>query len=155
MKRFGLPVLTLILILSFGGCFFQDPVLSALPDYKTKVFYTSGGFQDYTDYAKYTYESVTAQDLEEVKYFTEVTADDVKEIKSHINNFERWVNTIGEELKANYDFDKTIVSAGDFFYIETKYGEPIGQGTYGKFDSYTVYYFDIDTQTLYYFHNNI
>ena len=155
MKQLGLLLLTLTLLLSLCGCSYQDPVLAALPDYKTKVFYTSGGFQDFTDYAKYTYESVTAQDLKESKFFTETTADDVGEILLHIDNFEDWVETIGEELKDNYDFDKNIVSEGDFFYIETKDGEPIGQGTYGKFDNYSVYYFDIDTQTLYYFHNNI
>ncbi|MBQ4617557.1 MAG: hypothetical protein IJB27_04205 [Clostridia bacterium] len=162
MKKLGLLLLTLTLLLSLCGCTYrlcgytyQDPVLASLPDCKSKVFYTSGGFQDFTDYAKYTYESVTAQDLKESKFFSETTADDVEEILLHIDNFEEWVETIGEELKDNYDFDKNIVSEGDFFYIETKAGEPIGQGTYDKFDNYSVYYFDIDTQTLYYFHNNI
>ncbi len=67
MKQLGLLLLTLTLLLSLCGCAYQNPVLSALPDYKTKVFYTSGSFQDFTDYAKYTYESVTAQDLKESK----------------------------------------------------------------------------------------
>lgn len=155
MKKFGLLVLILILLFGFCGCSYFDSPLSTLPNYKTKVFYTSGGFQDFTDYAKYTYESVTAQDLEGSKYFTETTADDVEEILLHIDDFEGWVEAVGKELEDNYDFDKSIVSEGDFFYIETKDGEPIGQGTYGKFDNYSVYYFDIDTQILYYFHNNI
>ena len=155
MKKFGLRLLTLMLLLSLSGCSYQDPVLAALPDYKSKVFYTSGGFQDSTDYAKYTFESVTAQDLKESKFFSETTADDVKEILLHIDNFEDWVEVIGEELKGNYDFDKNIVSEGDFFYIKTKAGKPIGQGTYDKFDNYSVYYFDVGTRTLYYFHNNI
>ena len=155
MKKFGLRLLTLMLLLSLSGCSYQDPVLAALPDYKSEVFYTSGGFQDSTDYAKYTFESVTAQDLKESKFFSETTADDVKEILLHIDNFEDWVEVIGEEVKDNYDFDKNIVSEGGFFYIKTKAGKPIGQGTYDKFDNYSVYYFDIGTQTLYYFHNNI
>ena len=111
MKKLGLLLLTLTLLLSLCGCSYQDPVLATLPDYKTKVFYTSGGFQDFTDYAKYTYESVTAQDLKLSKFFAETTADDVGEILLHIDNFEDWVETIGEELKDNYDFDKNIVSA--------------------------------------------
>ena len=126
MKKLGLLLLTLTLLLSLCGCSYQDPVLASLPDCKSKVFYTSGGFQDSTDYAKYTYESVTAQDLKESKFFSETTTDDVEEILLHIDNFEDWVETIGEELKDNYDFDKNIVSEGDFFYIKTKAGEPIG-----------------------------
>ena len=72
-----------------------------------------------------------------------------------IEDFEGWVEACGGELKENYDFDKTIITDGDFFYIDTKEGESIGQGTYGKFDNYSVYYFDVDAQILYYFHNNI
>lgn len=155
MKRFGLLLLTLSLLLCLCGCFYQDPVIGSLPDYNSRVFYTSGGFQDFTDYAKYYYDAITVQNLDASKYFSAVAAEDVEEILLHIDNFEDWVETIGRELKNGYDFDKTIVTEGDFFYIETKYGEPIGQGTYGKFDNYTVYYFDVDAQILYYFHNNI
>ena len=150
----GIGLLTTTLL--FGYLYSQQKsVIASLPDYESKEFYTSGGFQDYTDYAKYTYDNITLQDLESSKFFTITTADDVEEILLHIKDFERWVEACGGKLKENYDFDKTIVSEGDFFYIETKDGEPIGQGTYGKFDNYTVYYFDIETQIMYYFHNNI
>jgi hypothetical protein len=133
----------------------QKPVIASLPDYESKEFYTNHGFQDYTDYAKYTYDNISIQDLESTEYFTITTADDVEEILSYIDDFEGWVEACGGELEENYDFDKTIVTEGDFFYIETKEGEPIGQGIYGKFDNYSVYYFDVDAQILYYFHNNI
>lgn len=156
MKKFRFLLLTIMLLLSLCGCTYQVPVLATLPDYKNKEFYTSGGFQDYTDYAKYTYNSVTVENLESSKYFTVITSEDVDEILLHIDDFEEWVETIGGELKKNYDFDRSIVTEGDFFYIKTKYGEPIGQqGTYGKFHNYSVFYFDIDAQILYYFHNNI
>lgn len=155
MKKFGLVALILILIFSFNGCSYFDSPLLSLPDYIAEEFYTSGGFQDYTDYAKYTYDNITIQDLESSEYFTLTTANDVEEILLHIDDFEGWVEACGGELKENYDFDKSIVSEGDFFCIETKAGESIGQGTYGKFDNYDVYYFDVDAQILYYFHNNI
>ena len=154
-KKIVLIVLTFVLVLGLFGCSYTDPVIDSLPDYESKVFYTSGGFQDFTDYAKYTYESITAQDFDDSKYFNETTAEDVEEILLHIENFEDWVEEVDGEVKENYDFDKTTVSEGNYFYIKTKYREPIGKGTYDKFDNYTVYYFDIDAQTLYYFHNNI
>ena len=158
MKKSILALLTLVLALSLFGCslvYFADPAINSLPFYKSRSFYSVGDFQDYTDYAKYTYESVTAQHLDSSKYFKEITPEDVKEILLYIENFEDWVDEVGDEVKENYDFDKTTVSEGNYFYIKTKYGEPIGKETYDKFYSYTVYYFDIDAQTLYYFHNNI
>lgn len=163
MKKFCLILLAIILgicllvsMMFFGFLYsHQKSVISSLPDYESREFYTSGGFQDYTDYAKYFYDSITAQDLESSEHFTVTTDEDVEEILLHIDDFERAVAVTAEELRENYDFDKSIVSEGDFFYIETKEGEPIGQGTYDKFDNYSVYYFDIDAQILYYFHHNI
>ena len=163
MKKFCLILSAIILgicllvsMMFFGFLYsHQKSVISSLPDYESREFYTSGGFQDYTDYAKYFYDSITAQDLESSEHFTVTTDEDVEEILLHIDDFERAVAVTAEELRENYDFDKSIVSEGDFFYIETKEGEPIGQGTYDKFDNYSVYYFDIDAQILYYFHHNI
>ena len=152
-------VLGFVLLLTsifFGFLYFQqESVIASLPDYESKEFYTNDGFQDYTDYAKYIYDNITIQDLESSEYFTITTADDVENIILFIEDFEGWVEACGGELKENYDFDKSIVSEGDFFYIETKEGEPIGQRTYRKFENYDVYYFDVDAQILYYFHNNI
>lgn len=155
MRKIVLVFLSVTLLLMLSACAYTDPVIESLPAYKTKSFYTSGGFQDFTDYAKYTFESITMQPLVFSDYFREVNADDVEEILLHIQNFEQWVDTVGGELKENYDFDKSVVSEEDYFYIKTKAGQPIGQGTYDKFDNYTVYYFDLDALTLYYFHNNI
>ena len=155
MKKAAGILLIITLVLTLCSCYYSDPVIDSLPEYKNKSFYTSGGFQDYTDYAKYTYESVAVQEIKASKYFSMVTDEDIHEILLHIYNFEEWVKIIGGELENNYDFDINTVSAGDFFYIKTKAGQPIGQGTYGKYDYYTVYFFDVDTKILYYFHSNI
>ena len=147
----------LLTLIFFGFLYFQqESVIASLPDYESKEFYTNeDAFQDYTDYAKYIYDNISIHDLESSEYFSIVTSDDVEEILLYIDDFEGWVEACGGELKENYDFDKSIVSEGDFFYIETKEGEPIGQRTYRKFENYDVYYFDVDAQILYYFHNNI
>jgi hypothetical protein len=157
MKKLAFVFLSLFFLFTFCSCSQQnsDPVLESLPEYKSSEHYSSGGFQDYTDFAKYSYESIDVQDIEKSKYFSPVTPDDATEILLHINNFEQWVETSGGDLKENYDFDKNIISDGDFFYIETKAVEPVGKEAYGKYDNYSVYYFDIDTNVLYYFHNNI
>lgn len=155
VKKVTILLLMLVLLVNLCACSNTNGVINSLPAYKEKAFYTSGGAQDYTDYAKYTFESITAKDAQKSAYFCAVTADDVEEVLAYIANFEQWVETVGKELKENYDFDKSVVSEGDFFYIKTKHGEPLGEGTYGKFDNYTLYYIDLDTRILYYFHNNI
>ena len=155
MKKLVSLLLTLILLLGICACSDSDTVIASLPKYSKEVLYTDGGFQDFTDYGKYFYESVTAQELEASEYFTAAAEEDVEEILSYIDDFENWVEAADEKLRDGYDFDKAIVSEGDFFCIITKDGEPIGDGAYGKFDDYTVYYFDLDAQILYYFHSNI
>ena len=47
------------------------------------------------------------------------------------------------------------ISEGDYVLIETKEGKPIGDSFYGKYDNYSVYFFDTDSCVLYYLHSNI
>ena len=74
-------------------------------------------------------------------------------LSEKVENFEEWVAVVGGELEENYDFDASAVSEGDYFYIDTKY-DPAGL-YHGKFDHYTIYIFDVEQMTLYYFHSNI
>ena len=56
-----------VLLLSMTSCaVFEDKVIASLGKYEKEEFFASGGFQDYTDYAKYYYASV---DIENNKYF--------------------------------------------------------------------------------------
>ena len=47
------------------------------------------------------------------------------------------------------------INSGDYFYIYTLEGKPIGQSIYGKYDNYDVYYVDIESCTVYFIHSNI
>lgn len=160
MKKLCGLLLVVSLSFCFGGCAFyvpyKDPVLDALPPYKDRVFYSSDGFQDFAEYAKYTYEAIDDKTLSQTGYFKPCTDEDTEEILEYIDHFELWVETLGEELEENYDFDKTMISTDDYFYLESKYDQSGDDETYyNKFESYRVYYFDIDGQTLYYFHNKL
>lgn len=138
-----------------GSILSRDPVLSALPRAEQEEFYTSGGFQDFTDYGKYYYTGIEEASLPETGYFSKMDQADVEEMQEYLDNFESWVETIGGDLQEGYDFDRALPSPGDYLYLKTKEGEPIGDSAYRKFDNYTLYYFDFDTQILYYFHSNI
>lgn len=135
-----------------------DPVIDSLPPYESKEMYTCGGWQDFTDFGIYDFSNI---DISEVnnKYFSSVNTE-LSNVLSYIEDFEKWVeihrkNEQTQELPANYNFDEAVIDEKDYFYVKTKEGTPIGSGTYGKFDNYSLYLFDTQTKTLYYFHNNI
>ncbi|MDY3928393.1 MAG: hypothetical protein SOZ34_03415 [Clostridia bacterium] len=80
--------------------------------------------------------------------------NDIDNIKSYFENYEEFVS--GTEFAEKYSFDKNVqINKGDYYYIYTLEGKPIGNSKYRKFDNYDVYYVDIETKTVYYIHANI
>ena len=131
-----------------------DEVLESLGTFSEKEYYTSGGFQDYTDYAKYTYNDVQPEGN---PHFSRITEDEAVEFGLYVDNFENWIETIRSvdpenDVVVNYDFDRSIITDDDYIYI---YDASVDRSLYSKFGNYDVYFFDTETQTLYYFHNNI
>lgn len=127
----------------------KDPVLESLPGYETKEYVSSGGFQDYTDYAKYTYR-ISESELAENGYLCPVTQDDIPTILAYLEDFEGWVEISPDFPKESYDFDKSAIGEGDYWFLQNRYEEPEK-----AFWNYNLYYFDVDASTLYYFHSNI
>ena len=127
----------------------KDVILESLPKYSEKEYYSSGGFQDTTDYAKYTY-LISGEDLQNNEYLLPVESTDLPQIIAYIEDFEEWVSVSQEFPSDSYDFDKAFVSVGDYFYVSNRYQEPEK-----AFWNYDLYYFDLESLTLYYFHSNI
>lgn len=153
MKKVGIVIALVLILLSATACFIQtrqDNVLESLGAYKSKQVWTSGGFQDYTDFGIYTYSSVS---MKNNSYFASVTDGDIQTILSYVDDFNGWIdahrrNDPNGELVLNYAFDPSIIDTGDFFYIYEKEGYP-------PFGLYDLWFFDTQSNTLYYFHNNI
>ena len=145
-----------LLLLSFTSCVSPtDKVISSLGEYKEKEFFTSGGFQDYTDYAKYYF---TYANVAENKYLCKIQETDFAMINTHLDDFEGWIKTISDsspsnEVVVNYDFDREIIDTADYFYIDSE--ETTWSDGHTSLVKYDVYLFDVQTQVLYYFHNNI
>ena len=119
-------------------------------------FYTEGAFQDYTYYAKYYYDSVNFTDNE---YFSKIGQADIDVLNEHLDDFESLIETYRgrdatREIVVNYDFDRSVIDHKDFLYIESEKFDPWDDGNM-VLASYDVYFFDTQTNTLYYFHNNI
>lgn len=150
MKRVTIALL-FALVLCISGCSAPtDEVLESLGAYQSHVYYTSGGFQDYTDYAKYVYDSV---DFHDNPYFEKLTTESRTDLQKHLDDFESWIAVYrsGEpdnEVALGYDFDSSCISEEDYLYIDD-------DSFYPELGCYDVYYFDTEAMTLYYFHNNI
>lgn len=142
--------------LSFTACtLVEDKVVASLGKYESHEFFTSGGFQDYTDYAKYHYKSTN---VEENKYLKKVQESDKEVILVHLDDFEVWIEAIknndaSNEVVVNYDFDREIIDTEDYFYIDSE--EETWDDGETALVKYNIYLFDTQTQVLYYFHNNI
>lgn len=151
MKR--LVFLLLFLALSLcPACTREDGVLNTLPPWDSRELYSSGGFQDYTDYGVYHYSGLTPSDFVQNPCFETMTPRDCEELLLYIENFAAWVTLApaDSDLARGYDFDASAITPGDMVYITLKHPD-----TNRRFDSYTIYFFDMETQTLYYFHSNI
>ena len=100
----------------------KDPVLDALPRWESKEYYTCGGFQDSTDYAKYTYR-IGKDQLEETGVLHPVQEDNIPDILAYVGNFEKWVRTCDDLPKDDYDFDKSRIGVGDYSFILNQFEE--------------------------------
>lgn len=156
MKRLLVLFLFCSVAFTLIGCTPSDVVIVSLPAYQDMAMYTEGDFQDYTDFAIYTYADLDEAVLKSNSYFHKITTEDMQNILAYIDNFEQWIDVFrsgsdASELAAHYSFDKSIIDEKDYICIETN----AKSSTYERFDNYSVYFFDTDTCTLYYFHNNI
>ena len=155
-KQIALVLVCVVILLSISSCAGpEDTVIASLGKYEKNEFFTSGGFQDYTDYAKYYF---TSANIVENKYLNKVQETDFVIINTHLDDFEGWIETIknsesSSEVVVNYDFNRRIIDTEDYFYIDSE--DHIWSDGHTSLVRYNIYLFDTQTQVLYYFHNNI
>ena len=160
IKNIMLCVCFFAVVVSLSACKApEDKILMSLGEYESRVYCTEGEFQDFTDYAKYYYDIV---DFTENEYFNKIQESDLTKINEHLEDFESWIETYREndssrEIVVNYDFDRSIIDNEDYFYIDSEtFTTAWDDGTTTTtLSNYDVYFFDTQTQILYYFHNNI
>lgn len=156
MKIITIAVFVFVIAISLTSCITpQDKVAASLGEYESSVFFTSGGFQDYTDYAKYDYSAAQPADN---AYLKRIQESDFPVINTHLDDYEEWIKTIrngnpSNEVVVNYDFDRSIIDTEDYIYIESE--EHTWSDGHTSLIKYNIYFFDAQTQVLYYFHNNI
>ena len=165
MKKLVIALIVLVSVAVTSFCIYDAmfynawPELKELPRFKSKEIYSVENFTDCTYYAKFTYKNVSVEDLKKaVESFEKVTEDNAEKIMNSISEYESFISNINgmDEVRNAYDFDKSVVNDGDYYYTES--GEGFYQDEDGNFTDtgfITLYYFDIESQILYYFHNCI
>ena len=140
--------------MTIGGLFGCNGRRISIPNYLDKECYYGKGFQDYVDYCKYMYSEKDITEFKNNKYFKMVNVTDLATINEYFADFSTRI--VNEDYSSHYDFNyKSQIKEGDYYCIISKEGQRIGDGAYGKFDSYDVYYFDTQKCILYYIHVNL
>ena len=145
-------ILCVMLFLTFSGCRIikHDPYIhngyTQSQEHRQKE-----RFQDITDFCVYHYDS--DKSFRNDPNYTEMKAEDVESIRGFFSNFKQWMEA--QHRLDEYTFDEACISEGDYFLIKTKEGERVSDFVYGQYDSYTLYFFDRESFSLFYIHTNI
>ncbi len=149
-----LVCLTVIADCNFLGSVKEPGLIQLLPEYKNVQFYRGKGFQDYTQFGKYYYDETVIKFInkEQAMLYVKDKAD-VSKIINYFQNFKKWIEN--EDFKDKYDFNMENVTVGDYFYITNNYPNEDFDYNPEKYPTYNVYWFDTETLTMYFIHNNI
>lgn len=138
-----------IIFFNFTACKYESSVMTTLPEYSDCDKY-SYGTRDYIDYYKYYYTSNDdiLESIENNKSFQKVTNDNIDDINKCIKYFNSRINNSTDYLRGNYDFLTSQIKDDDYFcFIFSDKSNP--------FNDFDLYYFDKETQILYYFHSDV
>lgn len=156
--RLGSVLIALLLFaltsLIFVSCNIEippDPILSSLGEYSHKEYYSEDAVQDLTIYAKYHF---TSPQLTDNVYFEKIPAESIANIKRCIVDFEELLAEPDPNSKVapHYDFDQSIIDTDDYYYLHM---EEATRNDCTFLVRYDIYFFDTQTNTLYYIHDNI
>lgn len=150
-------VASLLFSIPTSNEFYTDAVFDSVGVAISEDYHQNGGWQDYTIYAKYTFEN---PNLENNEYLEKMSEEDVEIFNRYIVVYEDWIDVISDDMNdrdlvKHYDFDESIISTNDYCYIyDYSYVE-----SDSEFEpepcSFDLYFYDTETEILYYFHNNI
>ena len=107
-------------------------------------------WMDWTNFCWYQYESDNKVDLP--AEYTHIEEKDIIFVKGYFDDTRMHLE--GANRLDEYTFDPACINEGDSWLLFTSEGEPRGNGVYGRYDDYNLYYFDEESARLYYLNNN-
>lgn len=142
----------------------EDPVIMTMPDYVDGHEWIHGFWQDFTSYGEYRFNDEINQYFysEENIYFKPVDSDIKCQINDLLDDYEEWVKMTenpdiitGDDISKVYNFKRTQIDDSDWYYCDVDGFENLDVEEYYMYASYDFYYYDSQSRTLYYMHNNI
>lgn len=119
------------------------PFVEIIGGYNYKEeFYDSQGWQDFTDYCKYYYDSNADEKFKESDNYKKVENVDVSSIIEYFNVTERSMEMLNRSVE--YDFDANVIDNQDYVYIKNN-----------DLKNFSIYFYDMQRHILYYIHRNI
>lgn len=137
-----------LIIIFVTGCsqYNDDFVLDGY--YDSNEYWDTDGFQDHTDYCEYFYDANDDDKFINSNDYSKIDSNNIDNIKNYFKDHEQWV-------RKGYDFNIDVITIGDYYHLETKEGQNITENhSYGKYDNYSVYLYDIEEHILYFIHTS-
>ncbi len=155
-KILALFAAALSVIAVFSGCSGDGDSASVIQGYKDKEIYTDEGGTQNQAFSKYFYDESFDDKFAKKDDYTKVDSKNKEEITGYFTDFNDWapISSFGDK----YDFKTDMITDGDYYYIEesTTNNENIGQRKERTiYRLYSIYYYDTESHTLYYVHNDI
>ena len=166
---FFISLFVFLYIILGGGNVTKDKVLDSLPAYEDSEIYANSGDSELIKYGTYSYTGVTDEMLSENEYMTKISLSSLSELDiAAIDALYKAVERFDLMLGVLYDADSELIAsvAGGFdnfdiggigspnyFYVETvTSGSTDSTPSPDTCDKFTLYYFDVEAQTLHYFY---
>jgi len=112
-------------------------------------YYDETGFTEFMDYAKYVYpfKSIISYN----KKYEILKENNIDKVRDYFSDFSF---SLSNELEGVYDFDEDIITEGDYVRVQNAEQFNYPSGSFGNYTNLTIFYFDVETLTLYYIHKN-
>ncbi|MBE6683429.1 MAG: hypothetical protein E7595_04655 [Ruminococcaceae bacterium] len=150
-KRKIIVFIAVVCILLCSCGIFEDDVpinevIASIGEISERIYFQEGGWQDIWRYAEYRFESY---DLEHNEYFTRADGESIGELKRYITDYENDIETISvnnpnNAIITNYSLSVGQIDESDYFFIDGN----------GDTVNYAVYFFDMQTETLYFLYSD-
>lgn len=140
-----------------AGCGNSESPKQVLKGYSDSETYSDGDESStQQDFSKYTYDKSYDSKFSKDENYTKVTSKNKEDITGYFQDFDTWGTT--SSFSDHYDFKTDMITEGDYYCIadENVNVSSVGQRKAVKiYHEYSVYYYDTESHTLYYIHNNL
>ena len=148
-------IITIILFIILGAYLYRQtidcifgitghiPFVEIIGGYNYKEeYYDEEGWQDFTDYCKYYYDSKADKKFKESSKYKKVENEDISNIIEYFYSMDRAMEM--QDRADDYDFNIDSIDNKDYVYMKKS-----------DIKNYSIYFYDIQTHILYYIHRNI